>query len=393
MRYVVNIIRKWRSYSLDRADYAKSMKKEFPNNLYSLWFLGIWFAIFSFVHFIIYFLAYGLSFAPFLFLALSIGSVFFAAYVHHKYKQHQAGKRTGNLLIYIMLLGMYATPMATGIFMATYINPYHLAVLYMVLLVCTPVLIFVSPFFSLLLTLGAVIAFGVISYFFTSDMIWGNNMRILSAVAPIALFFTWIANRYRILAALNAIKLEEERDKYRAQSTIDELTQLKNRRDFEQRFRRCLTKYRENDNFVCLAIVDIDFFKNYNDFYGHPKGDESLRAMGLALGATWDNPSMYAARIGGEEFALLWFEEHAENAQNVILEARQRIANLNIPHEKSGVSSRITCSIGVNIVMCGVSDNMQEVYNAADKALYEAKERGRNGAVIIGQGENQHIQG
>jgi len=361
MRYVVSMICKWRFYSLDRADYAKSMAKEFPNNLYSLWFLGTWFAIFSFVHFIIYLSIDGLSFAPLVFFALSIGSIFFAVYVNHMYKQHKSGKHISKLLIYIMLVGMYSAPIASGLFMATYINPHHLAVLFMVLLVCTPVLIFVSPFFSLLLTLAAVVTFSVTSYVFTSDAIWGNNMRILSAVAPIALFFTWIANRYRILAAFNAIKLEEERDKYLAQSTVDDLTQLKNRRDFEQRFHRYLTKYRENDNFMCLAIVDIDYFKNYNDFYGHPKGDECLRAMGLALGAVWDNPSMYAARIGGEEFALLWFEEDVANARNMIAQIQERIMNLGIPHEKSGVSSRITCSIGVNIVKCDVDNDMQEV--------------------------------
>jgi len=265
--------------------------------------------------------------------------------------------------------------------------------MFLVFLVTAPMLMFVTPAFNLLLTVSSLIVFMILNHLFVPFETRLINMQLIFPVAPIAIFFAWFVNMYRTLASFNAIKVEDERNKYRAQSTIDELTQLGNRRDFEQRFQRYLTNYRMNENFLCLAIMDIDYFKNYNDHYGHPKGDECLRSIGLALAGAWDNSSIYAARIGGEEFAVLWFEKDKNNAKNVILQIQQRISALKIPHEKSNVSPYVTFSIGVHIEKCGECDSTQDIYNSADNALYEAKDGGRNGAVIFLKGEKLRVLG
>jgi diguanylate cyclase (GGDEF)-like protein len=186
----------------------------------------------------------------------------------------------------------------------------------------------------------------------------------------------------RIHFALNESKLENERNSFYSLSTIDELTQLKNRRDFTQAFQRFLVNYRQSDNFLCIAIMDIDFFKNYNDHYGHPKGDECLRSVGNILNNLQNSMGIYAARVGGEEFALLWFEKDSANADNIPALVRQKMCELNIPHEKSTVAPYVTVSIGVQIVKCGVSDYTHTLYDLADKALYAAKNKGRNCAVV-----------
>ncbi|MDR0474312.1 MAG: GGDEF domain-containing protein, partial [Treponema sp.] len=179
----------------------------------------------------------------------------------------------------------------------------------------------------------------------------------------------------------NAGKLEEERNNYYDQSTIDELTGLKNRRDFMQTFQRRLSSYRSTDDWLCIAIMDIDFFKNYNDHYGHLKGDECLRSIGRALNSLRDK-GVYAARVGGEEFALIWYENDTMHIDETASLIRQKINELNIPHEKSKAASNITISVGIHTIRCGASNDGQSLYDNADKALYEAKRGGRNRTVI-----------
>jgi diguanylate cyclase (GGDEF)-like protein len=189
----------------------------------------------------------------------------------------------------------------------------------------------------------------------------------------------WQITVMRIRLTLDASKLENERNNFYDLSTIDELTGLKNRRDFMQTFERFLVNYRQSDNFLCIAIMDIDFFKDYNDHYGHPKGDECLHIISKILK---DLQGVYTARVGGEEFAMMWFEKEAENANNVTERIKQKICDICIPHEKSGIAPYVTASIGVHIVQCGSSHDIHTLYNLADKALYTAKNNGRNCTVF-----------
>jgi len=93
---------------------------------------------------------------------------------------------------------------------------------------------------------------------------------------------------------------------------------------------------------------------------------------------------VYTARIGGEEFALLWFEEEKADAQNIVLQLHKRVSDLKIPHAKSTVSEYVSLSIGVCIVQSKNENNAQDtIYSNADKALYKAKTDGRNQAVIF----------
>ena len=128
--------------------------------------------------------------------------------------------------------------------------------------------------------------------------------------------------------------------------------------------------------------MDIDFFKDYNDHYGHLKGDVCLRRIGKMFRELAEKRNIYAARIGGEEFALLWFEENASDAEKLAAQIKDTVNKLNIPHEKSDVAKNVTVSLGIHIVRCGPAYDMQALYDLADKALYTAKNNGRNNAVI-----------
>jgi diguanylate cyclase (GGDEF)-like protein len=219
---------------------------------------------------------------------------------------------------------------------------------------------------------------------------WMLDAVNVAFAGSISLFFNWQITKLRLTALLNVSRLEDERNRYYDQSTIDELTQLRNRRDFTQTFQRYLSSYRTSDDWLCIAIFDIDFFKKYNDHYGHTKGDDCLRAIGAMLNTLRDTMGLYSARVGGEEFALLWFENDLHHANTVVARLNAMVRELKIPHEKSRLEQYVTISTGVYIEPCGTSKDMRTLYDLADKALYFAKGCGRNCAIISGRDFTQY---
>jgi diguanylate cyclase (GGDEF)-like protein len=163
----------------------------------------------------------------------------------------------------------------------------------------------------------------------------------------------------------------------------DQLTGLNNRRSFEQSVDFYTSVCRHVHQTVCVVMMDVDFFKPYNDFYGHTKGDIVLQSIGRALKELSEEEGLYVARVGGEEFIVLWTENRLLEAERVVLKLRQKIMDLQIPHEKSDVAPYITASFGLYFMRGGSQDNKEELYNYADIALYKAKEAGRNCIILL----------
>ncbi|MCL2565092.1 MAG: GGDEF domain-containing protein [Defluviitaleaceae bacterium] len=389
----------WRYYKLSNTDYHRAMEKQFPGNLFGLWMVGICFAAFSLISGIMIII-------PFMYnmhivlarretviavikFIVAIGSVFMALFARHKYRQYQQGKAVNNWLIYVLIISLYTAIILTGIYQSVWSNPDGRAVIFMVFLVVALHLVTASPIFNLTLIISAIVVFVISAAVYKVPSEFIMDMLNLLAVAPIAIVYNWYVNFNRMSVTINEIRLEEERDKYRNESTIDELTQLKNRRNFMQTFQRYLTNPRVGDKFLCFAIIDIDHFKQYNDYYGHLQGDECLRSIGKVLSALQKN-GVYAARIGGEEFALLWFAGDKVNINDNISIIHQSIRAMEISHEKSEISQYITVSIGVKVILCSGIGDIQTIYSAADKALYEAKENGRNRTVVFDANEKRY---
>jgi diguanylate cyclase (GGDEF)-like protein len=261
-------------------------------------------------------------------------------------------------------------------------NPGNIAGSFLGILICGLLLFIIPPIFHHFLIGGSMIIFIIIVSMVKTIAECRIDIPNVLFTGTMSMIFGWHVIKNKLYLASIANKMEAERDNYFDQSTIDELTQLKNRRDFMNTFQRAIISHRPSDNFLCIAILDIDFFKRYNDCYGHPKGDECLRNVGGALKALQNNLNIYAARVGGEEFALIWFEKEAANIENVASLINTTIRGLNIPHEKSDIAPYVTVSIGIHVVRCGASDDINTLYNSADKALYTAKKNGRNRAVI-----------
>ena len=376
------IIKQWQFYTLGHDEYRKCMDNTFINNLFRLRQLNIAVAVFGFCFMLFPFLVENNFFKASIYLLLSVIAMFISFFVTHKINQHKQGKHISNLFIYILISIYYANVILFGIYLGVWANPGKLAVSFMGIVMCALFLFNISPVFSLCHTLAAMAAFMAASIFVKTSADWHLDITNTLFAGCIAQFFGWQITMFRLSLASTASKLEDERNKYYDQSTVDELTGLKNRRDFMQTFKRAISNYRQADNFLCVAIIDIDFFKNYNDHYGHQKGDECLRSVGKALKELQESMSVYAARVGGEEFALIWFEKEAANANNVASRLNQMINSLNIPHEESKAAPHVTVSIGIQIVRCGANNDMHVLYDLADKALYAAKKNGRNRAVI-----------
>jgi len=174
---------------------------------------------------------------------------------------------------------------------------------------------------------------------------------------------------------------EAETSMLRRQATIDALTMIANRRQFDARLGIEWLQAARAAEPLALVLLDIDFFKQYNDQYGHPQGDACLRQVAGLLEATV-RPSDLVARVGGEEFGILLPGISAEDAALVAERVRAAIASAHIEHCKSKVAEHVTVSIGVAGEVPGASRSPEALYLDADRSLYAAKHAGRNRVYI-----------
>jgi diguanylate cyclase (GGDEF)-like protein len=203
----------------------------------------------------------------------------------------------------------------------------------------------------------------------------------------LSMIFNWYTSYYMIREMLTAKKLEEERNRFKEQSIKDELTGLSNRRDFMNSVNFYISVCRHVSQTVCIIMMDVDHFKKYNDFYGHAHGDLLLKFIGKVLKRLVQEESVFAARVGGEEFIIMWTENRLSEAEHFALKLKQMINDLRIPHAKSDVAHHVTASYGLYVLRGGSMDTVDELYERADRALYEAKNHGRNRIVLLDSDE------
>ena len=166
------------------------------------------------------------------------------------------------------------------------------------------------------------------------------------------------------------------------EASIDGLTQIANRRAFDQRLELECQRLSREKLPLSLLLCDVDFFKRYNDRYGHPAGDDCLRAVAKAIESCIRRPADLAARYGGEEFAVILPNTLKEGAIFIAEQVCQFIANLNIPHESSFVKDRVSLSIGISTTNPDRDTSAKALLEEADKGLYLAKNQGRDRAVF-----------
>lgn len=159
---------------------------------------------------------------------------------------------------------------------------------------------------------------------------------------------------------------------------LDGLTQIANRRHFDEHLQQEWLRLSRERHPLALILCDIDYFKNYNDTYGHQEGDDCLIEIAQTLKNSVKRPADLVARYGGEEFVLILPNTDCEGAMFVAEEIRTQVRKLKITHVNSAVSSYVTLSIGISSVVPSLQINAESLVAAADRALYAAKAQGRD---------------
>jgi diguanylate cyclase (GGDEF)-like protein len=162
----------------------------------------------------------------------------------------------------------------------------------------------------------------------------------------------------------------------------DGMTGLYNRRIFDDYVERLWRQSRREGTAVAIIFVDIDFFKLYNDLYGHQAGDDCLKRVAKCIARGAKRPFDFAARYGGEEFVLVLYGPPEDYARSVPEQIRRDVLELAIPHAASMVAKHVTVSVGLALASAGSTRSLAGAIQTADEALYQAKREGRNRVVF-----------
>ena len=176
----------------------------------------------------------------------------------------------------------------------------------------------------------------------------------------------------------NHMDLKLKSDKLEELSMIDSLTNIPNRRFFNENFEKKYKEILRDKKSLALIMIDVDFFKLYNDNYGHWQGDECLRKVAQTLRKNLKRPTDTVSRYGGEEFVVLLKDIDSDGAKKVVQSLIDAVANLKIEHKYSTVSEFVTISAGLSIKESDEDISKEDFLKIADDELYRAKESGRN---------------
>lgn len=176
--------------------------------------------------------------------------------------------------------------------------------------------------------------------------------------------------------------LREQADKLRGLAYLDGLTGIPNRRRMDEYLADEYRRAARSNEHISVIMADIDYFKQYNDKYGHQAGDFCLQRVANAIKANLRRPADLVARYGGEEFVIVLPDTPMDGAVALADDIRKNVESLSIPHETSDVTGCITLSLGVSSVLPNLQLSENTLLGQADGALYRAKQKGRNRVVV-----------
>lgn len=181
----------------------------------------------------------------------------------------------------------------------------------------------------------------------------------------------------------NYLNLKIKNDMLEKLSMYDGLTNIRNRRFFDETFEKTFNEIKRDKKSLAVLMIDIDFFKPYNDNYGHGQGDETLRKVAKALEKTIKRASDFVARYGGEEFVILLKDIKKDGVEAVANNLLNAVRELKITHEFSKIENYVTISIGASFYNSNSDVTKLELLLKADETLYNVKNSGRNNFAIL----------
>jgi len=197
-----------------------------------------------------------------------------------------------------------------------------------------------------------------------------SHALVFGTIAEAFLFGFLLSHRIKLLEIANCTKDQL--------IITDGMTQLFNKTHFNAMFEKQLRLQHRNQIKLTLMLIDIDYFKDYNDTYGHLEGDNALISVATSLKKSFHRPDDMVFRVGGEEFAILGSSFSEQKAFSFANNLRKRVHNLKIKHSTSLANEYLTISIGICNINSTQDLDMNTIYKNADIALYQAKEKGRN---------------
>lgn len=209
----------------------------------------------------------------------------------------------------------------------------------------------------------------------TQTLVLNTQLQLLAAVfiaILINLGLIWVVLRKIITPIFQELQ---------QRSTIDSLTMVANRRAFDIGIEKEAKRAKKEKQPLSLLMCDVDFFKNYNDSYGHQQGDLCLQKIAATISNQCNRTDHFVSRYGGEEFTIILPNTSVESAIKIANTMTKSIESLKIVHQSSQVSKFVTLSMGVATMIADENNSTQTLIHHADKALYQAKNKGRNCAV------------
>jgi diguanylate cyclase (GGDEF)-like protein len=230
---------------------------------------------------------------------------------------------------------------------------------------------------------GAVVEFYLRPHFYQTKTFYALIALAIGMMAVGAYRFRvrQLKARARELARLveeRTQQLEEANQTLQRLATLDGLTGIANHRRFQEVLDHEWKRAARSGAPLSLIMLDIDFFKAYNDTYGHRVGDECLKRVARILMEAVNRPTDLVARYGGEEFAMILADTNAEGALTVAEKIRRRIEDAGIVYDTSPIGEQVTVSLGIATMISGQHLGPGALIDAADQALYQAKQEGRN---------------
>ena len=204
-----------------------------------------------------------------------------------------------------------------------------------------------------------------------------EKFTLVLSIAGVFIFLIIAFTAVKLVSNADKVLLEASK-KLQDMTLQDDLTKIANRRNFDKKLQEEWRRMMRSKDHLSLVFFDVDHFKLYNDTYGHQAGDVCLQTIANTASQLFKRAGDLLARYGGEEFIAILTNTNFESATNLAEELRRNIYETEIRHDTSPVSKFVTISCGISSVIPDESTSPQVLLEVADKALYEAKDQGRN---------------
>ena len=286
-------------------------------------------------------------------------------------------------LVFLISAVMYLC----GIYSGTQLSGGELGVLSVWMFLLVQISFDIAPLQNLITVLTFAGLFLLIDRQMKTPERWQEDIIFTSVSVLVGLFISYHQSHLALDNIIAKSNLQKTNFALYHTATTDELTGLMNRRMLFDRYETILSDCVATKCSIACVILDIDDYKQFNDSYGHPEGDALLRRIGGLLCAFSLETGIDIGRIGGEEFLAVWQEGNVSRCEAVAEELRRAIEQMAIPHMGSMDYDRVTMSVGLCLLP---HEKAQGAYLYADKALYRAKEAGKNCSCYFDEGTGEY---